>query len=286
MKLNFTKITAALSCVLSTTAFASELIHIDAFESGAKVYLTGPQTAGPGETIELNWLSTGFNGAVTCQASQVLGLPVTGFGGLQSGSDIARVQVAAGPAETLRFRVSCSDGQSQANAEFAVARSTGCNGAGLYDTQPIFNTIGSPLNFTLGAQTTSGLSLSQAVSYPFRLNANSPSSFSIFSFVSTQSPSALVAMSVSECPADFRDSILNDIPVSKRCLITTTTGGATIDLVSAAVPPFANALCPLVLGRDYYVNYTFGVRTNPIGNQAFCSSSADACIFHFEVRQP
>jgi hypothetical protein len=278
-------ILSALLGTASMNAAARELIKIDGFDSGARVVLTGPAIANPGETIELEWLSTGFNGTVACQARQILGAPVTGLGGLQAGIDSTFVQVASGPAESLRFGVTCSDGQVQASSEFSINRVSGCVGTAIYNGVPLLPGTQAPVNFAPGVLVTSGLISGAYNSYTFKLNAASAPVFDIVGFVSTASAPGIAAISVSECQGDYRSAQLINDAVSKRCLVTSSNGGGVINIASGVTPPFATPTCPVVIGRDYFVNFTFGTAASPIGGPAFCSDFK-GCIYRFEVLQP
>ena len=265
------------------------------------VTVTSPVNASQNATITVSWEALNFTGATTCTVSLNAGsaAPVSGWAGSSlpypATNRLSVLLASTQPAE-YRFNVQCTDGQvAVGSANTTVENIVGCvgnaslekwRGATLASNnnriwentfispgQP-FTPFPGPVFSQLRTEpSNSGTYDNLRFTVPTTLTVGAR--FNIANFTPTDTPSSTLAFSVSDCKGDFRESVLINETTNNICFGFAGITGPSIRLkVEPGVGPFTTPTCPIVRGRSYYVNTTFGVAGEPGPGQLFCAGLA------------
>jgi len=271
---------------------------------GRTVSVSSPNQASQNGSITVSWVANNFTTATTCSVSLGSGsaIPATGFPvnslPYPATSSLSVVLGSAQPASYI-FNVMCFDaggGQSASSTSTTNVPSgvVGCTdpdlgkwrGAALASNnnriwENVFLNPGQSFSPFPGppfsqVRTDSPSGVYDNIRFTVPTTAVVGSRYNIANFSPTDIASNL-AFSVSECIGDFRESVLLNESTNNICFGFAGITGPSIRLkVDPGSGPFASSTCPIIRGRNYYVNTTFGVATSPGPGQIFCAAGG-AC---------
>ncbi|MCB1641651.1 MAG: hypothetical protein KDI37_07965 [Xanthomonadales bacterium] len=238
-----------------------------------------PSLASLGQSITLTWHSSGTTSATPCTPS---GGGTTSWASLGPLAASGSTTVATTAVGQVTFALTCSTtiGPLSDQESVTVISEAPCAG------------ITPPAGITAGAETLwqnfygqlfpepfnaqRQIGISQAVTRVFRFVAPAPGQIIVsqpvnptlsLHYLSTTNPAfdAGVVTTISECPNDFRQSVLNTS--TNRCY----RGPGGLPAMSISLANSGAGFCNLTPGRTYYLNMHVGTSTTPDATGAFCT---------------
>lgn len=270
------------------------------------VSVTSPVNATPNSTINVSWVANNFIGATTCTVSLVAGsaVPTSGWTGTNlpyPATNTLSVVLNASQPALYNFKVDCSDGTPAiGSSNTNVPTTVGCGpdvgkwrGAALTaNTVRIWETTfvspgqtSTPFPGPVFSQLPTDLATGSYDSMRFTvpITAAVGARYNLKNFTPSSTSSQL-AFSVAECQGDFREELLVNETTSRICLGIAGNLGAFVRLkVEPGSEPFASTTCPIVRGRDYYVNTTFGIEAGPVTSPIYCASGLCRHLLEYQI---
>jgi hypothetical protein len=247
------------------------------------VDLLAPSTVPTTTSFNVSWTSSGTTGATPCTPSGGGATAWASQGPLPATGQ--RTLTAPASAGSAQFTISCATGSTPVMDSETVTFQGGggvvCNGVapppgisqgGISNWTNLYNG-----SFPLPQNAQSFLTINRGSARAIRIVVPTPcpgcspsilaAGFGLWTNISGPD-NAKIVTSISPCPYDFRESVLN---TSNQTCMSPPLRDAQIDYYLGAGSPFPQATCSLNVGQTYYINFHAGSGSTADATGAFCA---------------